>query len=67
LNLDGSKDFELSIQDLPNITVSDYTKAAISKVVTARTKCYSREGSFVDCTIEDTKLKREEEEGREEE
>jgi hypothetical protein len=35
--------------------------------VTARTKCYSREGSFVDCSIEDTKLKREEEEGREEE
>jgi hypothetical protein len=30
--------------------------------VTARTKCYSiDEGSFVDCTIEDTKLKREEE------
>jgi hypothetical protein len=25
------------------------------------------EGSFVDCTIEDTKLRREEEEGREEE
>jgi hypothetical protein len=36
--------------------------------VTARTKCYSiDEGSSVDCTIEDTKLKREEEEGREEE
>jgi hypothetical protein len=29
--------------------------------VTARTKCYSIEGSFVDCTIEDTKLKKEEE------
>jgi len=29
--------------------------------VTARTKCYSIEGSFVDYTIEDTKLKREEE------
>jgi hypothetical protein len=26
-----------------------------------------KEGSFVDCTIEDTKLRREEEEGREEE
>jgi hypothetical protein len=29
-------------------------------------KMLFREGSFVDCTIEDTKLKREEEEGREE-
>jgi hypothetical protein len=30
--------------------------------VTAHTKCYSiDEGSSVDCTIEDTKLKREEE------
>jgi hypothetical protein len=28
--------------------------------VTARTKCYSIEGSFVDCTIEDTKLQKEE-------
>jgi hypothetical protein len=33
--------------------------------VTARTKCYSiDEGSFVDCTIEDTKLQKEEEEGK---
>jgi hypothetical protein len=34
--------------------------------VTARTKCYSiDEGSSVDCTIEDTKLQKEEQEGRE--
>jgi hypothetical protein len=34
--------------------------------VTARTKCYSiDEGSFVDCSIEDTKLQKEEQEGRE--
>jgi hypothetical protein len=34
------------------------------ETVTARTKCYSiDEGSSVDCTIEDTKLQKEEEEG----
>jgi hypothetical protein len=40
----------------------DFAKALQMIGVTARTKCYSiDEGSFVDCTIEDTKLKREEE------
>jgi hypothetical protein len=41
-------------------------KEANIDFVTARTKCYSiDEGSSVDCTIEDTKLQKEEQEGRE--
>jgi hypothetical protein len=35
--------------------------------VTACTKCYSEKGALSIATIEDTKLRREEEEGREEE
>jgi hypothetical protein len=41
------------------------TACVYRELVTARTKCYSiDEGSSVDCTIEDTKLQKEEGEGR---
>jgi hypothetical protein len=52
---------------MPILDLSLIAILVLEPSVTARTKCYSREGSFVDCTIEDTKLRREEEEGREEE
>jgi hypothetical protein len=55
-------DLAIAIQLNNNVSLSTSTSASTS--VTARTKCYSIEGSFVDCTIEDTKLQKEEKEGR---
>jgi hypothetical protein len=49
--------------ELPSPFVEQHSVRAVT--VTAHTKCYLiDEGSFVDCTIEDTKLQKEEEEGK---